>query len=337
MEISKRVLFISFAVSTLMLAGATHAQVPSSNDTSDTNFNTGMGSGALGGPAATGMGLYNTAAGYHALHANNSGQYDSALGFGALAANTSGNYNTAIGFDAMQDNTSGVYNSAFGYYALPYSTTGQQNTALGVFAMFRNRTGGYNTASGVDALYYNTSGDYNIAEGYKAGINLTTGSNNIDIGNQGVAAESGMIRIGTSGKQTETFIAGINNSTVTGAEVVVDPNTGQLGVLASSERFKTAITPMGIESAKLDQLRPVSFKLKSDTTGTRQYGLIAEEVAKIYPELVIRDATGQINGVRYDELAPMLLNEVQQQKTKIAVMEQQLAQIKSALKNRPTP
>jgi hypothetical protein len=193
--------------------------------------------------------------------------------------------------------------------------------------MYGNKTGNYNTASGTDALYSNTGGSSNIAEGYKAGYNLTTGSNNIDIGNVGVAAESGTIRIGTTSTQTATYIAGIYGTSVTGSAVVVS-STGQLGVTVSSERYKTAIAPMGSDTAKLEQLRPVSFKLKTDATGTRQYGLIAEEVAKVYPELVIRNEAGRIDGVRYDELAPMLLNEVQRitaQVEKNAAQEQQNA------------
>jgi hypothetical protein len=184
-----------------------------------------------------------------------------------------------------------------------------------VQALYGNKTGNFNTASGTDALYANTTGSSNIAEGYKAGYNLTTGSNNIDIGNLGLAAEGNTIRIGTA--QTVTYIAGISGTPVTGSAVIVS-STGQLGVTVSSERYKTAIVTMGSDTAKLGQLRPVSFKLKSDATGTRQYGLIAEEVAKVYPELVIRNVSGRIDGVRYDELAPMLLNEAQQQQQKIA-------------------
>jgi Chaperone of endosialidase len=140
----------------------------------------------------------------------------------------------------------------------------------------------------------------------------------------GVAAESNVIRIGTKGIQTEAFIAGIYNHTLTG-NVVVVTSAGRLGVQAvSSERYKTAIAPMGSDTAKLQQLRPVSFKLKSDAKGTRQYGLIAEEVAKVYPELVIRDESGRIDGVRYDELAPMLLNQAQQQQGKFEAQAAQL-------------
>jgi hypothetical protein len=131
-----------------------------------------------------------------------------------------------------------------------------------------------------------------------------------------VAGESGIIRIGTPSTQITTYIAGIENAKVTGSPVYVTAS-GQLGVLASSERYKTAIAPMGAETEKLQELRPVSFHLKSDPRGAVQYGLIAEEVAKVYPELVIRDQAGTIQGVRYDELAPMLLNEVQKQAAEI--------------------
>jgi hypothetical protein len=136
--------------------------------------------------------------------------------------------------------------------------------------------------------------------------------------------------------QTATYIAGIYNNSLSGLHVVVT-STGQLGVAGkSSERFKTAVATMGSNTAKLGQLRPVTFKLKSDATGMRQYGLIAEEVAKVYPELVIRDQAGRIDGVRYDELAPMLLNEVQQQQQKIdgqageiSDLKQQMAELKA--------
>jgi len=208
-----------------------------------------------------------------------------------------------------------------------------------VQALYGNHTGNFNTASGTDALYSNTTGSSNIAEGYKAGYNLTTGSNNIDIGNQGVAAEGNTIRIGTA--QTVTYLAGISGTPVTGSAVIVS-STGQLGVTVSSERYKTAIVPMGSDTAKLGQLRPVSFRLKSDASGTRQYGLIAEEVAKVYPELVIRDQAGRIDGVRYDELAPMLLNAMQKrdaaqaeknaaQATEIRDLKQQVAEMHAAL------
>ena len=255
-------------------------------------------------------GNYNTASGYEALEGNMTGNDNTASGYEALFSNATGDYNTASGYEALEANTGGNYNNASGYYALHNNLSGSQNSASGVQALFANKTGNYNTASGTDALYSNTTGSTNIAEGYKAGFNLTTGSNNIDIGNLGVAAESGTIRIGTTSTQTATYVAGIYGTSVTGSAVFVS-STGQLGVTVSSERYKTAIAPMGSDTAKLEQLRPVTFHLKTDPKGALQYGLIAEEVAKVYPELVIRDASGRIDGVRYDELAPMLLNEVQ--------------------------
>jgi hypothetical protein len=146
---------------------------------------------------------------------------------------------------------------------------------------------------------------------------VTTRSHNIDIGHKGVAAESGTIRIGTGATQKATCIAGIFCTSVTGGAGVVNSN-GKFGVTVSSERYKTAIAPMGSNTVKLGQLRPVTFHLKTDPKGSLQYGLIAEEVAKVYPQLVVRGENGRIEGVRYDELAPMLLNEAQKQQQKIA-------------------
>ena len=142
-----------------------------------------------------------------------------------------------------------------------------------------------------------------------------------------------MIRIGTQGTQTKTYVAGISDAQITGAAVYVT-SSGRLGVLASSERYKTAITPMGANTEKLPLLRPVSFHLKSDPAGAVQYGLIAEEVDKVYPELVIRDDTGKIQGVRYDELAPMLLNEVQQQQATIRLQAAEIRDLKLQQKDR---
>ena len=151
---------------------------------------------------------------------------------------------------------------------------------------------------------------------------LTHGSNNIDVGNEGAANDSGTVRIGAPGAQTATYIAGIESAKVTGSAVYVTAG-GRLGVLASSERYKTAIAAIGAHSGKLEQLRPVSFHLRTDPDGVLQYGLIAEEVERVYPELVIRDDAGKVQGVRYDELAPMLLNEVQKQSVEIRELKQQ--------------
>jgi hypothetical protein len=178
----------------------------------------------------------------------------------------------------------------------------------------------------VHALAANTTGSNNIAEGYHGGYNLTTGSNNIDIGSPGVKAESGVIRIGTitgtASTQSAAYIAGIYGiKTATAGTAVFIDSSGQLGTVSSSIRYKEDVQPMASASERLLQLRPVKFRYKkADASGEKplQYGLIAEEVAEVYPELVVRDAaTGRIDGVRYEELAPMLLNEMKLQKHRL--------------------
>jgi hypothetical protein len=333
------------------------AQQPPDLVKSDTMANTAMGTDALLHVNLDESGCHNTATGEDALYSDTSGSYNTATGFSSLFSNTTGSNNTAFGFQSLYFSTSGIDNAASGYQALYKNTTGSFNTASGSGALYGNTTADYNTASGyqalnnnnggsntasgyqvlyantsgndntangVHALASNTSGSSNVAEGWHAGYNLTTGSNNIDISNVGVAAESGAIRIGTTGTQTRAFIAGIYGTSVSGSAVVVN-SSGQLGVVVSSERFKTDIAPMGSDSSKLQALRPVKFHLKTDPNGNVQYGLIAEEVAKVYPELVIRDATGRIDGVRYDELAPMLLNEMQEQQNVVAAQSEKIA------------
>jgi hypothetical protein len=250
-----------------------------------------------------------------------------------LYSGTTGSDNAAVGNAALFSNQTGDYNTASGYGAL-YSNTANSNTASGYEALYDNKTGTQNTASGVHALAANTSGSNNIAEGYHAGYNLTTGSNNIDIGSPGVAAESGVIRIGTvtgtTSTQSATYVAGIYGvKTATAGMAVVIDSSGQLGTVSSSIRYKEDVEPMASVSERLLKLRPVTFRYKkADASGEKpiQYGLIAEEVANVYPELVVRDATtGRIDGVRYDELAPMLLNEVQQQQGKNVTQDHQIA------------
>jgi hypothetical protein len=190
----------------------------------------------------------------------------------------------------------------------------------------------------VHALAANTTGSNNIAEGYHGGYNLTTGSNNIDIGSPGVKAESGVIRIGTitgtTSTQSAAYIGGIYGvKTATAGTAVFIDSSGQLGTVSSSIRYKEDIQPMASASERLFKLRPVKFRYKkADASGEKpiQYGLIAEEVAEVFPELVVRDAsTGRIDGVRYEELAPMLLNEMQQQRAQMtAKSDAQAAEIR---------
>jgi hypothetical protein len=295
------------------------------NSNTTGSYNTASGADAL---LDNSTGNNNTASGYSALVINSTGSNDTASGFQALMFNTSGSDNTATGVNALYSNTTADYNTASGYEAL-YRNTGDSNTATGYEALYDNTSGTQNTATGLHALAANTTGSNNIAEGYHGGYNLTTGSNNIDIGSPGVKAESGVIRIGTISTegvstQSAAYIAGIYGvKTATAGTAVFIDSSGQLGTVSSSIRYKEDIQPIASASERLLNLRPVKFRYKNaDASGEKpiQYGLIAEEVAEVYPELVVRDATtGRIDGVRYDELAPMLLNVVQQQQKKIAV------------------
>lgn len=311
----------------------------------------GGGNTAVGAQALyTTSGPDNTAVGYEALYSDTTGFGNSALGFQSLLFNATGTYNIAIGYNAMVGNissatssydtalgafalysvTSGSYNVASGYYSLHSDTSGAQNTAAGGNALLHNTRGSFNTAVGMTALAGNTTGTTNIGIGYKAGSLLTTGSNNIDIGSQGAAAESGVMRLG-SASQTTTYLAGVYSNTSTNNSYlpVVVNSAGQLGVAGtSSERFKTDIATMGSSTEKLAQLRPVKFHYKHDTEGTQYYGLVAEEVAKVYPELVVHGPHGRIDGVRYDELSPMLLNLVQQQSAEIKEQRDEIRMLK---------
>jgi len=224
-----------------------------------------------------------------------------------LALNTTGNQNTGVGQAALHNNTSGQFNTAAGLNALASNTDGNSNTAVGH-----------------GALRNSTTGSNNIALGVNAGFDSTTGSNNIDVGNPGVAAESATIRIGNQGTQTKTFLSGIFGSMVTGDAVMVS-NSGQLGIVMSSARYKRDIRDMGNSSEALMKLRPVTFRYKDDPSGQRQYGLVAEEVARVYPDLVSRDAAGKLVSVHYHELVPMLLNEVQKQAEQIRSLNAKIA------------
>ena len=310
-----------------MVCGITHATQPPDLVQSDGYGNTAMGTDVLY-DLTTGY-YYNTGAGYLALYLNQTGQYNTAFGAAALLENTA-SYNTAVGTFALEINGAGAANTAVGYEALGENTAGGDNTAVGYEALLKNTGGIFNVAVGQGALQANQSGSSNtaigetallestgsgnIAIGEKAGISLTTGNSNIYIGSSG-ANESDTIRIGGSA-QTATYVAGIYGSPVTGSAVFVT-SSGQLGVLASSERYKMDIETMTELSPKLAKLRPVTFHYTADPHGMLQYGLIAEEVDKVYPELVIRDEKGSIRGVRYEELAPMLLHEVQKQQQQI--------------------
>lgn len=253
----------------------------------------------------------NTAEGEDALFSVRLGFDNVAVGFEALYNNTDGIENTGTGYRALYSTTTGTRNTATGNAALSRNITGGSNTATGLHAMFLNSTGQRNTGEGAFALNANTSGSYNVALGYNAGSSLTTGNYNIDIGNAGVAGESGTMRFGTPGKQNAVYVAGIYGAMEpNGINLIVGPN-GHLGTVASSARFKDAVTPMDKASEVILGLRPVTFRYKHafDPNDTPQFGLIAEEVAQVNPDLVVRDDNGEIYTVRYDAVNAMLLNE----------------------------
>jgi len=275
--------------------------------------NTAGGNNTANGVAAlfnNTTGSNNTATGVDALASNGSGGNNTANGFNALFSNTTGVNNTANGEAALQNNATGKNNTADGLQALNNNTTGINNAGSGVNALFSNTTGNFNVAVGVNSLLRNTTGSSNIALGFNAGNNLTIGNNNIDIGNAGIAAEANTVRVGTQGTQRRTFIAGISGTAVTGSPVVVNAS-GQLGVAASSERFKDEIKPMNKASEAVLALQPVTFRYKKNIDPDRvpQFGLVAEEVEKVNPNLVVRDKAGKPYTVRYEAVNAMLLNE----------------------------
>src|SRR5882762_10131857 len=251
----------------------------------------------------------NTAEGTNALQSLTTGTNNTAIGRAALRANTQGTSNTAVGAAVLDANVTGNNNTATGFEALTRNRTGSDNTANGDGALAFSTQGSRNTAMGSGALGSLTSGNGNIAIGRSAGFSLTTGSNNIYIGNNGVAGEISTIRIGDSGN-ARTFIAGISGVGVTGMPVYVNAG-GQLGLATSSQRFKDEIKPMDQASEAILGLKPVSFCYKKDIdpAGTRQFGLVAEEVDKVNPDLVMRDKEGKPFTVRYDAVNAMLLNE----------------------------
>jgi len=273
----------------------------------------------------------NTAVGTEALLDLTTGQDNTALGFRALTENTEGNLNAAVGSAALRNNRVGNRNTATGDAALFDNAAGNNSTANGRHALQSNK-GNNQTAVGCGALEDTATSSNNTALGYQAGKNLTTGNDNIEIGNPGVAGESGTIRIGSS-DQTRTFIAGIHGAVLTGGGAVIVNNLGQLGRAASSERFKKEIKPMGKESEAILGLRPVTFRYKKeiDPTGITQFGLVAEEVEKVNPDLVVRDSEGKPCAVRYDAVNAMLLNEFLKQHRKVSDVKWRVVQLTARL------
>ena len=296
--------------------------------------NSGDGNTAIGADALTDNtnGHDNTASGVESLRSNTTGDSNTATGSNALSSNASGSFNTATGVNALLSNT-GNTNTAHGADALQDNTTGYQNVASGAVALFSNMSGHDNTANGFQALLNNTTGSNNIALGARAGSNLTTGSNNIDIGADGSGNEANTIRIGKTGTQQKTFIAAISGKIVAnGVGVIINPS-GQLGTIQSSARFKDEVKPMDKSSEALLKLKPVTFRYNEELDPDKipQFGLIAEEVEKVNPDLVARDAKGEPYTVRYDAVNAMLLNEFLKEHRKNEEQEKTIAELKSGM------
>jgi trimeric autotransporter adhesin len=272
-----------------------------------------------------------TAVGFQALANATGGFSNSGFGYQALFNNTDGVFNTAAGAQALFTNTEGIANTAVGVTALRLNTTGSDNTAIGLSALEANVDGSFNTAVGEEALDANITGDINTAIGTCALFN-STGSNNTALGNQAgfnVTTASNVICIGAEGADVDNscFIGNIVGSTVANANfVLIDTATGQLGTNPSSKRFKKDIGPMDKTSEAIFSLKPVTFHYKDDTTSTSQFGLIAEEVAKVNPALITVDKEGKPYSVRYDKVDALLLNEFLKEHKKVEELEATVAQ-----------
>jgi len=317
------------------------------------SFNTAMGLNALYQNTADS----NSAFGSYALFANTNGIYNSAFGYRALAMNTASG-NTASGYQALSSNTSGVDNTAAGVSALSLNNTGSNNTADGAAALALNSGGIDNTAIGAETLINNTSGSFNTALGFEAlggndagGANTaigyqallrTTGQNNTAIGNAaGANVRTGSFNVylgaGLGGVPDEvghTYISNIASTQQNLSVVTVDLATGLLGHEFSSQRYKEDIKPMDNASEALFALKPVTYRYKKeiDNSQALDYGLVAEEVAKVDPNLAVRDGKGQIESVRHNAVNAMLLNEFLKEHRKVQELEKGMAAVTAQLK-----
>jgi len=265
----------------------------------------------------------NTAEGQAALFSLTTSVANTAVGWLSLNTLDSGKFNTAIGAGTLIGNTANQ-NTATGAGALFNTFIGGNNTANGAFALFNNLQGGDNTAIGIGALSNNTTGSNNVALGSGAGASATTGSNNVYVGAgmQGVAGESDACYVKSIFGQTSA----------TGIPVLINSNN-KLGTTMSSKRFKKEIRPMDKASESLLALKPVTFRYKEeiDPTGTTQFGLVAEQVEKVHPDLVVRDAERKPYSVRYDQVNAMLLNECLKAHSKMEEQEATIDHLKQEL------
>ncbi|OLB00815.1 MAG: hypothetical protein AUH08_07425 [Verrucomicrobia bacterium 13_2_20CM_54_12] len=313
-------------------------QVQSATDTPDPGSvptsNTADGQGALGSLTT---GLYNSAFGFLSVLSLSDANFDTgvgaaallvdnggtntAVGAGALLNNSDGADNNAVGAFALFNNVSGFFNNAHGRNAL-LNSTGSQNNAMGDDAMFFNTTGSFNTAIGDDALDANVDGNNNVAVGDEAGTGLGASVNNCIAINVPGAGPFATL-------DNTCFIGSIFDQPVSDVgtqEAVFVDQFNVVGISASSRRFKHDIQPMDKASEAILALKPVTFKYNADKNGRTQYGLIAEEVATVNPDLVVQHKDGEISTVRYEQVNAMLLNEFLKEHKKVQNLEVTVAQ-----------
>jgi len=337
------------------LAPSTHALLPPpppdggypGNNTAEGtnalfNLTTGANNTAVGFDAliSNTTGNNNTATGIGALGSNTIGNDNTANGFGALLLDTTGSDNTAVGFEALLVNTTGFQNAANGWRALFANTTGFHNTADGFIALSSNTTGNHNTADGDEALTGNTTGNFNTTCGAHSLIHNTTGSGNtvlgFDTGNS-ITTANNVICIGENvagaNVSNSCFIGNVFGATSTAGIAVFIDSSGQLGTVTSSRRFKEEIRPMDQASKALFSLKPVTFcyKKEIDPAGTSQFGLVAEDVEKVNPDLVARDEEGKPYSVRYDQVNAMMLNEFLKEHATVQELKKEIAALKAGL------
>ena len=350
-------MLMAFTFLYLAVGPKAHAVIPPP-DGGYPGFNTAEGQNALRN-LSTGVG--NTAAGWYSLFSNTDGSFNTAVGAGTLILNIGdqttgeGLENTAVGTAALLFNSTGSENTAVGSTALESNTTGLGNTAHGVSALTNNTTGGRNTATGVNALFFNTTGSRNTAVGANTLVNntgatntavgdaalfkVTTGSGNIALGadaGSAITANNNVICIGAPGPATVSdacFIGHIFGTTSSGGTAVFINSDGRLGTTTSSRRFKEEIKPMERSSEALYALKPVTFRYKKefDPQGILQFGLVAEEVEAVNPDLVVRDKEGKPYSVRYDQVNAMLLNEVLKEHKKVEAQQTNITQLNSKM------
>jgi len=289
-------------------------------------------------------GMYNTAVGFLSQAGNNTASFNTAVGAGALLSNTAEG-NTATGSGALLSNTTGIENTATGESCLFSSTTGDRNTAVGANALVSNTGGAFNAAVGFNALGGNTTGASNTALGRQALASNTVGSSNTGVGalagtnstgNGNVYVGAGVI--GVAGESNHTYVRNIKDTSVSGGNsdtVTLDLTTGLLGHLSSSRRYKENIKPMGDASEALYRLKPVTFHYKKevDRTQSSTFGLIAEQVAEVNPDLVACNSEGQPEGVHYEQMNAMLLNEFLKEHQTVLELKKEIAALTATVKD----